>query len=225
MGVLGQGENPTDQEADDALKTLNEIVDKWNVESLMIPANKTVKFNLTNKQVYTFGTGGDIPDLRPPSGVLNAYYNMPNTSGGGVISIPVQVITENQYNSITLKELQVNIPSQLFYRSSYPLGEVYVYPISNEGEIVLTVSGQFLAFDTLDSMVDLPSGYIKALRYNLAVELSTEYGRQLSDKVEAMAVGAKSFIKTTNGSQKQIISVVDSALRSKGGGYNIYTGE
>ena len=91
--------------------------------------------------------------------------------------------------------------------------------------MVLTVSGQFLAFDTLDSMVDLPSGYIKALRYNLAVELSTEYGRQLSDKVEAMAVGAKSFIKTTNGAQKQIISVVDSALRSKGGGYNIYTGE
>ena len=191
----------------------------------MIPSNINVKFNLTNKQMYTIGTGGDIPAMRPPSGVLGAYYNMPNTSGGGVISIPIQVITENQYNSITLKELQVNIPSQLFYRSSYPLGELYIYPISNEGSVVLTVSCQFLAFNSLDDIIDLPSGYIKALRYNLAVELSTEYGRQLDDRIEQMAVGAKSFIKTTNGAQKQVISVVDSALRSKGGGYNIYTGE
>lgn len=224
IGALGQGENPTDQEADDALKTLNEIVDKWNVEALMITSNKYIKFNLTNKKIYTIGAGGDIPELRPPSGLLGAYYNMPNTSGG-VISVPVQVITENQYNSITLKDLQVNIPSQVFYRNSYPLAEIYVYPISNEGELVLNVSNQFLAFNNLDDIIDLPSGYVKALRYNLAVELSTEYGRQLSEKIEAMAVGAKSFIKTTNGAQKQRISVVDTALRSRGGGYNIYTGE
>ena len=223
IGALGQGENPTDQEADDALKTLNEIVDKWNVEALMITSNKYIKFNLTNKKIYTIGAGGDIPELRPPSGLLGAYYNMPNTSG--VISVPVQVITENQYNSITLKDLQVNIPSQVFYRNSSPLAEIYVYPISNEGKLVLNVSNQFLAFNNLDDIIDLPSGYVKALRYNLAVELSTEYGRQLSEKIEAMAVGAKSFIKTTNGAQKQRISVVDTALRSRGGGYNIYTGE
>ena len=40
-----------------------------------------------------------------------------------------------------------------------------------------------------------------------------------------MAVGAKNFIKTTNGAQKQTIAVVDAALRTRGGGYNIYTGE
>lgn len=61
----------------------------------------------------------------------------------------------------------------------------------------------------MDDIIDLPSGYVRLLRYNLAVELSTEYGRQLDDRIEQMAVGAKSFIKTTNGAQKQTIAVVD----------------
>ena len=223
IGVLGEGENPSSDGANDALQTLNEIVDKWNVENLMIISTINKTFNLTNKKSYTIGTGGDIDILRPPSGILGAYYNMPTT--GGLVSIPVQLITQGQYNAITLKDLEVNIPNMLYYNNSYPLGEIFTYPISNLGSITLTMADQFLVFDSLDDIIDLPSGYVKALRYNLAVELSTEYGRQLDDRIESMAVGAKNFIKTTNGSQKKEILAVDMALRGSRAGFNIYTGE
>lgn len=218
IGVLGQGENPTSAEADDALQTLNEIVDKWNVEALMITSNVKIKFPLTGAKSYTIGEGGDIDTLRPPSGVLGAYYEMP-----GGISIPLQIITESQYENIVLKDLNVQIPNIIFYNNSHPLAELFVYPISDVGSVVLSVSDQFLLFPTLDTVIDLPSGYIKALRYNLATELSTEYGRQLDERIIEMAIGAKSFIKTTNSASKRIISYCDPALISSGS-YNIYEG-
>jgi hypothetical protein len=217
--VLGEGENLTDQQANDALDTLNEIVEKWNNESLMIIGTNTIEFNLTNKKSYTIGTSGDIDTLRPPSGVMSCYYIM-----NGNTSVPIQLITEVQYNAITLKDLEINYPTMAYYSPSYPLAELFVYPISNEGKIVLTVSDQFIKFETLDTVIDLPSGYIKALRYNLAVEQAIEYGRVLSQDASALAVSAKAAIKVTNGSQRLEIMVTDPALR-RSGGFNIYTGD
>lgn len=225
VGVLGTGENPSDQEANDALSTLNEIVDKWNVESLMIPSNEDVVFPCSGKKIYTFGPGGDIDELRPPSGIIGAYFNFQNTGMSGPMSFPVRIITENEYNAIVLKEFGSTIPQVLFYRSSFPLAQVFVYPLPSSGSMTLTVSGQFRVFASLESIIDLPSAYVKALRYNLAAELSTEYGRQLDPAIREMAVGAKAFIKSTNGAQKQLTMFVDRGLRVKAPGYNIYSGQ
>lgn len=226
VGVLGEGENPSSDSANDALQTLNEIVDKWNVESLMIVNTVNITIPLNGSKKYTIGPTGDIDTLRPPSGVSLAYYNMPQQDATGPISLPVSLITEGQYNSIALKNLETSIPYCLYYNQAYPIAEVYPYPISNTGEIILTVSDQFLVFNSLDDIIDLPSGYVKALRYNLAVELALEYGRAMPDDVKEIAVGTKSFIKSTNGSQKKVILFSDNALRRRSSsGFNIYSGE
>lgn len=218
------GENPTDQEAEDSLQTLNEIVDKWNIESLMITSTINYDVPLTGKKVYTMGPGGDIDVIRPPSGILQAYYLMPTSNQE--VSLPIEIITQGQYNGIAIKDLQITIPQMLYYNADYPLAHVYIYPISSVGKVVITVSDQFMGFSDLDAVIDLPPGYIKALRYNLAVELSTEYGRQLDERIESMAVGAKSFIKANNSTVKREILTCDNALMKsgKGGSFNIYSG-
>lgn len=219
IAALGEGENPSSNEANDALLILNEIVDKWNIETLMIPAMQDIEFNLTNKKMYTIGDTGDINTIHPATGILGAYYKFNG------ISYPLAMITEGQYNDIVLKDLMSTIPQYVKYRATNPLGELIVYPICNQGSIVLNVNGQFNAFSSLDSIIDLPSGYIKALRTNLAIELGIEFGRQSDPRLEAIAVSAKNQIKITNSAQKPWVMSADAALLRSGSGFNIYSGE
>ena len=224
IGSLGVGENPNDQEAEDALMTLNEIIDKWNIESLMITSTESYNVPLVGKKIYTIGPGGDINVHRPPNGITQAYYNMPTSNLP--VSLPIEIISQNQYNEIVLKDLQVTIPNVLYYNADYPLGHVFIHPISSVGNVSLITNNSFDAFESLDAIVDLPPGYLKALRYNLAVELSTEYGRQLDQRIEEMAIGAKAFIKANNSTIKKDVLMCDSALRKHygRGNFNIYTG-
>lgn len=60
VGAIGQGENPSDLEANDALQTLNELVDKWNTENLMISYNSNILVPMVaGKSMYTIGATGD----------------------------------------------------------------------------------------------------------------------------------------------------------------------
>lgn len=222
--LLGQGENPTDQEASDALFILNEIVDKWNIERLMITNSIDITFNLTDatKRFYTIGPTGDIVTARPPSGIDDAYYLLP--TGNKEVSIPLQQITQTQYNSLSIKDLNVKIPNYVFFNATYPNATVYVYPLSNVGKVVLTVSDQFTGFQSLDDIIDLPIAYSKALRYTLAVELSLEYGRQVNEDIKQMAAGTKATIKGLNSAVKKEVMKTDSAITASGG-FNIYSGD
>lgn len=224
LGVLGMGDNPSEQEANDALFVLNEIVDKWNIEKLMITNSVDITFNNTGNKIYTIGPMGDIDVPRPPSGIDDAYYIM--TQSGKEISLPLKQITQVQYNSLTIKDLNVIVPQYYFYNASYPLAQLYLYPLTNQGKTVLTVSDQFTKFNNLDSLIDLPIAYITALRYTLTVMLAKDYGRAIDEDMKQLAAGAKATIKAINSSIKKEIMRVDGALLSKSGNnFNIYSGD
>src|SRR5690242_5956509 len=66
-GVLGTGETPSAAEGQDALVILNQMLDSWNAERLMIYTVARQVFSLVaNKQAYTLGSGGDFDTPRPP---------------------------------------------------------------------------------------------------------------------------------------------------------------
>ena len=47
LGVLAEGEAPTGQQADDALDTLNDMIESWSLEGLMLLARTITTFQLT----------------------------------------------------------------------------------------------------------------------------------------------------------------------------------
>ena len=204
IGVLGQGENPSDSEANDALQTLNEIVDKWNTEQLMIPFSSKINIPLIGKSMYTIGATGDSTDMRPLNGIISAFYEVNN------VSEELKVLSIDEYNNITRKNYTGTEPRSVYYNGMFPNGELYVFPRSNAGKIVLNVSGRFALFDTLDDIISLPSGYIKALRNTLASDLCREYGKELTQDIVEAALGAKATIKATNAAQKKRLLRCDS---------------
>jgi len=53
-------------------------------------------------------------------------------------------------------------------------------------------------FADINTNVDFPPGYIRALKYNLAVEIAPEYGKAISPLIREQAKTSKEGIKDTN---------------------------
>jgi hypothetical protein len=77
-------------------------------------------------------------------------------------------------------------------------------------------------FTDVNADIVLPPGYEKALRYNLALEMAPEYGKNPSEIVVAGALTAKAAIKSFN--LKPVLMQADNALLSHRTGWNYLTG-
>lgn len=212
ISVLGEGENPSDSESQDALMTLNEIVDKWNTESLMSASYRNITIPLVYGQTkYT------IDDL-PISGVDNAYSI--RTNG---FNQPVKILTKNEYESIPFKDQTFQQARYVYINASYPIADLYVFPAGGDADLILSVQDTFTIFPNLDTEINLNSGYVRALRFNLAVELCPEYSVQVPSNLVEQAVGAKGFIKDNNSKNKVRKMRTDGALNSTTSRWNVYT--
>src|SRR5271154_5020111 len=87
LNVLASGEEPSGAEAADGLGILNQMLDSWQIERLMIFTIQRVvndingnPFNLVSgQQVYKVGLGGDFNIPRPPRIARIGIISLNNT--------------------------------------------------------------------------------------------------------------------------------------------------
>src|SRR3990172_443967 len=73
--TLGAGETPSAEDAEVCLTALNNMLDTWSSEGLMIYALSTDQKALTiGKRDYTIGSGGDIDSIRPDSIIAESSF-------------------------------------------------------------------------------------------------------------------------------------------------------
>ena len=77
------------------------------------------------------------------------------------------------------------------------------------------------SFATLSQDVELPSGWVNALKWALARELSAEYGKPVSQDIERMYLEALANIKRLNAAGRPMMGNVNELARP--GRYNVYT--
>lgn len=194
IGVVHKSEPLTADEAQDGLERLNEMIESWSNDSLLVFARSWVNFPLVgNVGEYTIGTGQDFNTPRP-SQIISAYM----TVGGSDISYPLVPITDDQYAlEITQKNIQSNIPTYYNYDNGFPVGKIRLWCVpSAAGTIYLQNESQVASFPDLTTVIDLPPGWLKALRYNLAVELAPEYDVKPSSLVMSGAAESKGILKS-----------------------------
>ncbi len=218
IGVLASGESPSSSEASDGLTVLNEMIDSWSIQNLLVP-NKTMETFpfVSNQQTYTMGPGGNFNTTRPLS-IIRA--NIEFTSSSPYAEIPMEILTFEQYAGIILKTITSDFPLYLYSDNANPLTNINVWPVptNSANNIVLYTWKPLSDLASLTTTPTLPPGYERALRYNLAVELSAEYGKQLSPLVISIAQESKAEIKRMN--HRPRFLQVDNAVRASGGTYN-----
>ena len=190
-GVLTKNEDPSGDEASDGLSSLNNMVASWSNDSLLIYARLSESFPLVSGQAsYTIGTGANFNTTRPTQ-ILSAFTRV------GGIDYRASIINGVEYDNISQKGLANFVPEVLFYDGNNPVGTITLYPVPTTGTLFLRTEKPLTSFATLDTDVDLPPGWERALIYNLSLETASEYGQPVNEAVYAIAMDALSKIKTS----------------------------
>src|SRR5690606_16655897 len=120
LGVIAHGEAMTASEQADALEALNQMLDSWSNEKLLIYAPKIENFAfIASQQVYTMGDGGDFDTVRPQK-IEQAYVKLP-----GGTETKLKILNQAQWADVTLKSTGSEIPQYLFVEDSYPLTKLH----------------------------------------------------------------------------------------------------
>jgi len=214
LGAIASGESATANEAADAFRRLNLLLETWRIERLMVYARDEVSKVLTGASSYTIGPSADINTTRPVA-LERAGQRVAGTSP--TLEYPLDPLTDAQYEDLGLKGLQSSIARWVYLDRAYPLGTIRTYPVLPAGDtLVLYVLHPLTAFASLDTPVALPPGYELALQTNLSIELSSSYRDcTITPALAAQAVNAKALIKVNN-SQAPLLQLPATLPRGQG---------
>lgn len=217
LQVLGTDESPSADQASDSFDSLNDLLASWSTDQTMFYQIVLQNFPLISGQKdYTIGPSGNFNTTRPMS-IQNAYVNW---SG---IDYSLGIVTMEQYDQISLKTTQTQIPYVLQLDTGFPLSTIKLWPVPNDPTATLFIESRqpFTSFATLTTDVNMPPGYERALRYNLALELMPEYGVN-NPKIDKLASNAKMWLKRVN--YAPMILDLDTCIPLRGNIYDFYNG-
>ncbi len=223
IGVLASGETVSNDEANDALASLNQMLDTWSTQNLLIPAKISESLALVvNQQTYQMGTGAPDFNTARPQKIEN--INWQQVSGSTTLEIPIEILNQDQWAAISIKTITSNLPTRMWPQYLYPYVKLNFWPIpSVAGNVIVWSWKPLSSIATLTTSLSVPPGYLRALRYNLGIELAPEYGRQLDPVVIENAVESKASIKRMN--SPITLLGIDPGVLPKKSTWNWFTGE
>jgi hypothetical protein len=214
--IIGVDQTPTAAEENEALETLNDLLDSWWNERLSV--YQLVQENFpwaAGNASRTIGSGGDFATTRPVR-ITGAFFR----SGG--VDYYARIATDRaEYDGITNKTT-TGRPQLVFYDPAYPLGVLYAYPVPDVAYTAYIASHKRLeSFAGAAEDVDLPPGYNRLIVNGLAIELCSDFGVAVPAQVASAFATAKATIKRAN-SPAPVMQVPSELLRHD---WDIITGE
>lgn len=209
IGVLASGETPSGNENADALVILNQMVDSWNAERLNIFTLTITELPLIpGTQTYTLGTGGTLNLARPSRIERMSIVSLLNPAQP--LELPLEMVTDAGWQAIPVKIITSTLPTVVYDDGAFPFRNLSFWPIPTIAVNTRIYGWQSLAAFDLVTDVTLPPGYLKAMRYALAVDLAPEFGRAVPPEVAMQAQMSIAKLKVMNAPTVEM--TVDPAL-------------
>lgn len=220
IGQLAEAEVPSAATSEDALATLNQMIDSWNTERLSVFSTQDQIFSwLPGFMTRTLGPTGDFVGNRPILVDDSTYFRDPSSG----ISFGIKLINQQQYDGIAVKTVTSTYPQVMWVNMSYPNISMTVYPVPTKVLEWHIVSVQELTTPALLSTpLAFPPGYLRAFKYNLACELAPEFGVEPSPTVQRVAMTSKRNLKRIN-NPDDIMSIPYSIVATRQR-FNIFAG-
>jgi hypothetical protein len=220
LGVIAEGETPSAETSQDALIALNQMVDSWNTENLMIYNTQNQVFTWPADEITrTLGPTGDFVGNRPVQLEDSTYYRDPTTN----VSFGIKFINQQQYDGIAVKTVTSTYPQVMWINMEHPNISMTIYPKPTRALEWHFVSAHELDQPaTLATELAFPPGYLRAFTYNLAMELAPEFGVEPSKQVQRIAMTSKRNLKRIN-NPGDIMSMPYSIVATRQR-FNVYAG-
>lgn len=192
--AVGVDQTLTALETSDCLAKFNGMADSWNADSLAVYNTNYQTFNTVAGQAsYTIGPTGNWVTTRPASIMSPAFCTYQG------LDFPMWSMTQEQYNTISLKTQQQQIIERFLYINDITDGIVVLWPVP---AAVTPVSFNFQTLltgpATAATTIAFPPGYEEAFEYNLAVRLAPLFGKVASADVQQMAKDSFALVKKSN---------------------------
>lgn len=206
LGILGVGQPVNAEMEADAFLALNNMLESWSLENLMIPADVEEAETLTSAQAeYTVGSGGDFDTNRP----LTIRDDVFIRDSGGT-DYPVEVVTLDVYRDKSQKST-AGRPDFLALQPEFPLAVIYLYPTPDNSTDVLHYRASVLlhSFATTATSVNFAPGYERAIITNLAIEIASANRKDLRPSLVRVATESKQRIKSYNSEPVQPVKFTE----------------
>lgn len=214
IGQYAPGETLSAADANDALDSVNGLLDLWSNQHLAVYNNiETVKNLTAGQSTYTVGTGGYF-NIERPLRVSKMYSRI--TSGNGSVDFPCQVTTLEKYADLGLKNQPGPWPKIAYYNTGYPLAQLIFWPVPQQAVEFHLWSDQVFTSMDLTTVVNMPRGYFLGFQFAVAEILCPEYGISVPPDVRRFAKEFKAVIKAMNASPQAETSVDASIVSSNG---------
>lgn len=218
-GILATGQTAEPNDSVEALDTLNDIIEQWNLEDLMLMTSNAGVYALTSGvNSYTIGATGVFVAVSPIE-IMSAYLRIP-----GNLDIDLQVVSYGDYLQIVQKTTTGTYPSVVALQNTTPDGTLYLWPTPTSGlSLVLEANVQLTRIATLSDILSLGTGYTKAMVDALAVELCIENGRvDLLEILKESSRISKMNIKRKN-TPRDTMKLDSRFLSNTRTSYNVFT--
>ena len=190
IGAIGVSETLTADQAQDGMEALNLLLASWDAEELTMVALTSESFTMVPGKVsYTMGAGGDFNTVRP----LRVDGWFIRDSGGE--DYDGKFIGEDTYRGLPDKS-NPGRPDYLYVSYSYPLANLYFYPVEDTAEALHIDSFKPMGeYSDLTTVITLPPQYLNTIKWNLAIMQAPEYSVMPSAVV--MKLAEDSYTKLT----------------------------
>jgi len=199
MGVIADQETPTAAQSVGALTKLNDLIESWNIDpQKLYGATQYIIPFVANQATYTIGSGGDLNVARP-NAISAAFVRSTSQAASQQQDIPITILNDQQWADIPVKGMVGTFPYAVWFNMTYPLIEAYITPIATGSNYSLVFwDNNDNATLSLNTVLSLPPGYKRALKYGLYIELAPSYEIPVPQEIATLAATSKMSIDRQN---------------------------
>lgn len=210
-------QTPSPDQLADGLTFLNNMLDSWSTQRILIPYTSLTTYALTAATAaYPIGPTAASP-FNVPRPIRIDAAGIVQAASGVYYRTPLKIVSQKEYAEILDKTTTADIPEILYYSPSFGNGTVTVWPIPNVSTSTLLELSAWAALpafpDSVSPGTDVPiaPGYARAIIYNLAVEMEPSMEGATLDAADAKtAAESKQYIMELN--SEMVPQVPDGAI-------------